>query len=103
MRAIAAVQIGKGANSAARIFNIPSRILRCRLHNNDQSKKAMGPTGIFGEANELKLVAHIKALQKTGLVATRDDIRSLAFDSATKLKLKHRFNLEKKKGWMRLV
>ncbi|KAL3282976.1 hypothetical protein HHI36_006134 [Cryptolaemus montrouzieri] len=73
-----------GVNLAARVLNIPSRIVLCRLQNNDPSKKAMGPTGIFGEASELKWVAHIEAQQKRAFAPTRDDIRCLAFDFANK-------------------
>ncbi|KAL3275761.1 hypothetical protein HHI36_020506 [Cryptolaemus montrouzieri] len=80
--AMVAVRNEMGVNLAARVYNIPSRTLRCLLHNNEPFKKAMEPTGIFGETNddELKLVAHYKHCRKKGFASTRDDIRSLAFN-----------------------
>ncbi|KAL3279138.1 hypothetical protein HHI36_016652 [Cryptolaemus montrouzieri] len=84
MRAMEAVRNRMGVNLAARVFTIQPRRLRRRLHNNDPSRRAMRPPGIFGEVNELKLVATIKALQRRAFAPTRDDIRSLAFDFSTK-------------------
>lgn len=104
-RAITAVRNGMGINLASRTFNIPSRTLRRRVQNNDASKKPMGPTGSLGMANELKLVAHIKKLQKRGFAPTRDDLRTMAYEFAVELKLNLRFNHEEEKAgydWLNL-
>lgn len=104
-RAITAVRNGMGINLASKTFNIPSRTLRRRVQYNDSSKKPMGPTGTLGMANESKLVAHIKKLQNRGFAPTRDDLRTMAYEFAVKLKLNHRFNHEKEKAgydWLNL-
>lgn len=52
----------------------------------------MGPDSMLGEANENKLVLHVKKkAQKYGFPMTVADVRKLAFNFAESLKIKHRY------------
>lgn len=55
----------------------------------------MGPDSMLGEANENKLVQHIKKAQKCGFPMTVPDVRKLAYNFAESLKINHKFNKEK--------
>lgn len=44
------------------------------------------------------MVQHIKTLQKHGFPLTRNDLRNLAYNFASQLKIKHRFNNEIQKA-----
>lgn len=69
------------------------------------SKVPMGPSSYLGSANEIRLVRHIKKMQGHGFPLTRDCVRSLAYEFAVQLGLKHKFNDEKRKAgydWLQL-
>ncbi|KAK9675189.1 Tc5 transposase DNA-binding domain [Popillia japonica] len=63
-----------------------------------QGPSHMGPSCHLGQANEARLVKHIKAMQANGFPMNRDDVRKLAYNFAEKLGLKHSFNREKEKA-----
>jgi hypothetical protein len=49
-----------GVNEASRVYGIPSRTLCRRIIQNLTNKLGLGPFGILGYENELRLVKHIK-------------------------------------------
>lgn len=84
-----------GINEAARTYGIPSRTLRRRRRSGIVTTELpLGPQGIFGIENEKRLVRHIQRLEKAGFAPDRETIRSLAYQFAEKLQLKHPFNTE---------
>lgn len=87
-----------GVNAAAKAFGIPPTTLKRRLKSNYFSKGSMGKPSLLGRENEKKIVAHIKKLQSRGFTPTRDSVRSMAYNLAETLKLKHNFNSETKQA-----
>jgi hypothetical protein len=67
-----------GVNEASRVCGIPSRTLHRRIIQNSMKKLGLGPYGIPGYENELRLVKHIKRLEASGFAPTRTDLRALA-------------------------
>lgn len=91
--AIEAVKNGTmGVNEAAKNFGIPKSTLKDRIRKSDTEKHALGPSSCLGIDAELKLVRHIKTLQKFGFAPDRDSVRIWAFELAEQMKIKHRFN-----------
>lgn len=76
-----------GVNEASREYGIPSRTLRRRIIKNSTKKLGLGPYGILGYENELRLVRHIKRLEESGFALTSRDLRALAFSFSKKLGL----------------
>lgn len=96
---------GYSVRKASMEFNIPRKTLERKLKTGCDSKIPMGPSSCLGTANELRLVRHIKKMQAHGFPLTRDCVRSLAYDFAVQLGLKHKFNNEKGKAgydWLQL-
>lgn len=87
-----------GVNAAAKAFGIPPTTLKRRLKSNYFSKGSMGKPSLLGRENEKKIVAHIKKLQSRGFTPTRDSVRSMAYNLAETLNLKHNFNSETKQA-----
>lgn len=83
-----------GINEISRIFNIPPRTLRRRQKSRNTDMVSLGKNPVLGFKNEKRLVAHIKKLEESGFPPERETIRSLAFQFAEKLHLKHSFNQE---------
>lgn len=82
-----------GLNEAARNFGIPATTLKRRKRNGNPTKQnRLGPPSSLGEDAEIKLVRHIKKLQKFGFAPTRDVLRRMAYDLAEKMNIKHKFN-----------
>ncbi|XP_031358597.1 tigger transposable element-derived protein 6-like, partial [Photinus pyralis] len=95
-KAIEYVETCKSIRKAAIRYSIPRKTLEYRIKKgNSEGPQHMGPPSLFGKANEIRLVKHIKAMQATGFPMGRDDVRKLAFNFAEKLGLKHKFNREK--------
>lgn len=96
---------GLFVRAAAVQYKIPRKTLERRLKNNNDKKGPMGPSSLFGEQNEKKLVVHIKTMQAKGFPLTLNDVRKIAYDFAEQLKLKHRFNKESEKAgydWLQM-
>lgn len=95
-----------GVNQAAREYGIPKTTLKNRIKLQKSSKsRSLGKQSCLNEEAELKLVSHIKKMQKYGFTPNRDLVRSMAFELAEKLKIKHNFNKIKKKAgydWLQL-
>lgn len=85
-----------GLREASRIYDIPLTTLKRRFTLKKTEKTGLGPTSCLGPVNEKKIVAHIKKLQSRGFAPTRTMVRSMAFDLAEKLKIKHNFNTRKR-------
>ena len=80
-------------------FNIPKTTLKRILKKkNDFSKGQLGPSSVLGQENERKIVLHIKKLQDRGFTPSRDSVRSMAFQLAEQLNIKHTFCVESKKA-----
>ncbi|CAH1988327.1 unnamed protein product [Acanthoscelides obtectus] len=96
-QAIEAVQEGRvGVREAVRSFGVPNTTLRRRLRSGNHRKLPLGPVSTLGQENEIKLVNHIKKLQKFGFSPSRTTVRSMAFELAQKLNLPHKFNIERR-------
>uniref|UniRef100_A0A1B6D767 HTH CENPB-type domain-containing protein n=1 Tax=Clastoptera arizonana TaxID=38151 RepID=A0A1B6D767_9HEMI len=78
-------------NRAASYYEIPPRTLRRRKLTGNDKKTPLGPPGVFGTENEKQLINHIQHLERTGTTVDRKTIRSLAFQFAEDLGIKHRF------------
>ncbi|XP_072399497.1 uncharacterized protein [Diabrotica undecimpunctata] len=87
-----------GVNEASRHFQIPGATLRRRRKSRDFRKRELGPTSTLGINNQIKLVNHITKLQQHVCAPTRTMVRSMAFELAEKLKLKHKFNKDSRKA-----
>lgn len=83
-----------GLNEAARYYEIPSRTLRRRMGTGNFCKGKLGPSCILGEENEKNLVEHIKRLECAGFTPDKKMMKSLAFQYAEKLGIKHTFSKE---------
>ncbi|XP_069357516.1 uncharacterized protein [Maniola hyperantus] len=87
-----------GVNEAARTYNIPSRTLRRHILTGTL-KVGLGRRPVFYQAEEKKLVAHIKQLEKVGFAPDRKDVKEMAYQLAQKLNIKNIFsNTSKKAG-----
>ncbi|CAH1984760.1 unnamed protein product [Acanthoscelides obtectus] len=96
-QAIEAVQEGRvGVREAVRSFGVPYTTLRRRLRSGNHRKLPLGPLSTLGQEIEVKLVNHIKKLQKFGFSPSRTTVRSMAFELAQKLNLPHKFNIERR-------
>ncbi|CAH1985221.1 unnamed protein product [Acanthoscelides obtectus] len=96
-QAIEAVQEGRvGVREAVRSFGVPYTTLRRRLRSGNHRKLPLGPLSTLGQENEVKLVNHIKKLQKFGFSPSRTTVRSMAFELAQKLNLPYKFNIERR-------
>lgn len=93
--AIEAVRNGSSVNGASKTYRIPRKTLERKVKNNVSTTGKMGPDSMLGEANENKLVLHIKKAQKYGFPMTVPDVRKLAYNFAESLQLNHKFNKEK--------
>lgn len=95
-----------GVNRAAEEFGIPKTTLKNRIKNQKTSKsRSLGKSSCLNEEAEAKLVRHIKKLQKFGFTPDRDSVRTMAFELAEKLQVKHPFNKTKGKAgydWLKL-
>lgn len=104
--AISSVKNGeKTIYSASKTYGIPRKTLERRIKNDNDKKGPMGPTSMLGKQNEKKLVDHIKTMQSKGFPLTIDDVRSIAFQFAERLKIIHRFNKTTEKAgydWMQM-
>lgn len=88
-----------GLNDAARTFGVPRSTIQRRMKTNNLTKcNRLGPPSCLGEEIELKLVVHIKKLQKYGFAPTRDSVRQMAFQLADRFGIRHKFNKENKKA-----
>lgn len=93
---------------ASRTFNVPTATLRRRALN--KNKNAIGTKKCFGsiksalnEEVETAIANHILDLESRFFGLTTIDVRTLAYEVAEKLKIKHSFNKERKmagKGWL---
>ncbi|CAH1956472.1 unnamed protein product [Acanthoscelides obtectus] len=96
-QAIEAVQEGRvDVREAVRSFGVPYTTLPRRLRSGNHRKLPLGPLSTLGQENEVKLVNHIKKLQKFGFSPSRTTVRSMAFELAQKLNLPHKFNIERR-------
>ena len=96
-QAMAAVKEKKmGVNEASRQYGIPSRTLRRRIVKNSTKKLGLGPYGVLGYENEIRLVRHVKRLEESGFALTSRDLRALAYSFSEKLGLQGKFNQEKR-------
>lgn len=106
VHAIEAVRLqNMSVKRASAEFKIPRKTLERRLKNNNTEKGNMGPSCVFGKANEERLSRHILTMQKYGFPLTRDDVRSIAYKFAVQLNIRHRFNNETEKAgydWLAL-
>lgn len=84
--------------AAAKVFKIPRKTLERRFKTDNDKKGPMGPSSFFGEENEKKIADHIKNMQSKGFPLTIGDGRSIGYNLAVKLNLKHKFNTEKEKA-----
>lgn len=95
VEALRSIKAGEmGINAAARHYGIPSRTLRRRRQTGIVHAIPLGPQGILGTENEKRLVTHIQKLEKVGFAPDRDTIRSLAYQFAEKIGIRHKFNRE---------
>lgn len=88
---------------ASKQFNVPLTTLRNRIKNNNFSKRELGPSSQLGRDAEKNLVEHIKQLQAVGFAPTRKDVRTIAYNLAKSLNIRHTFNQEKQmagKVWL---
>ncbi|KAB0790069.1 hypothetical protein PPYR_15615, partial [Photinus pyralis] len=93
--AISAIETGRmGVREAGRQFGVPEATLRRRKKKRDIHSHNLGPSSALGPKNEMKIVSHIKKLQKHGFAPSRSFVRSMAFQLAEQLKLPHKFNRE---------
>lgn len=83
---------------ASVMFNIPRKTLERRIKSGNTEKGSMGPSCDFGRENEARLSRHILKMQSKGFPLTRDDLRTIAFQFAEQLNIKHRFNKEIQKA-----
>ena len=97
IKAVTAVREKKmGVNEASRNYGIPSRTLRRRIIKNSTKKIGLGPYGVLGYENEIRLVNHIKRLETCGFAPTSRDLRMLAYSFGEKLGLEGKFNKDKR-------
>lgn len=95
MEALRRLETGEiGVNEAARTYGIPSRTLRRKRHAEISPNLPLGPQGILGIDNEKRLVRHVKKLQTAGFAPDRETLRTLCFQFAEKLGIRHHFNRE---------
>lgn len=87
-----------GVNEAARKFGIPKSTLKDRIKKSDTEKHGLGPSSCLGIDAELKLVRHIKTLQKFGFAPDTNSVRIWAFQLAEEMKIKHKFNKDNRKA-----
>lgn len=86
-------------------FKIPRKTLERRIKTGNHQKGNMGPSCIFGKENEDRLSRHILIMQRRGFPLTRDDLRTIAYQFAQQLNIKHRFNSQVEKAgydWLSL-
>lgn len=76
-RAIEAVRSGSSVNGASQTYGIPRKTLEKKLKKNVFTIGKLGPDSMLDEANESKLVLHIKKAQKYGFPMTVPDITYL--------------------------
>lgn len=104
--AMEAVSSGMGTNRAAREYGIPKTTLINRIRNRNSTKSGnLGRLACLPHDAELKLVQHIVKLQKYGFSPDRESVRSMAFELAEKLQIKHPFNKAARKAgydWLKL-
>lgn len=93
--AIQAVKNGSSVLGASKTYEIPRKTLERKIKNNVSTTGKMGPDSMLGDANENKLVQHIKKAQKYGFPITVPDVRKIAYNFAESLKINHKFNKEK--------
>ncbi|KAB0790336.1 hypothetical protein PPYR_15330 [Photinus pyralis] len=79
---------------ASLTFNIPRKTLERRVKTGNTVKGSMGPGCNFGKENEDRLSRYILNMQSRGFPLTRDDLRTIAFQFAEQMNIKHRFNKE---------
>lgn len=96
--ALEVIQKGTSVRQASIENGIPRKTLEKRFKSGKVTKDKMGPTCTLGKKNEESMVNHIKAMQKHGFPLTRDDLRTLAYNFANQLKIKHRFNNDTQKA-----
>ncbi|XP_072401077.1 uncharacterized protein [Diabrotica undecimpunctata] len=98
--AVAAIRENRmGLNRAALAYGIPRSSIQRRMKNNDLKKhNRLGPSSTLGDEIEMKLVLHIKKLQKYGFSPTRDHVRTVAFELAEKFNVSHKFNRNNNKA-----
>lgn len=77
---------------------VPRKTLERRLKSCNYTKGPMGPTSVFGEKHEKRLVKHILNMQKHCFPLTPKDLRSIAFHFAEQLGIKHSFNIDKQES-----
>ncbi|XP_044761182.1 tigger transposable element-derived protein 6-like [Coccinella septempunctata] len=102
--AIEAVRNGSSVNGASKMYGIPRKTLERKIKNNISTTGRLGPDSMLGEANEIKLVQHIKKAQKYGFPMTSQDVRKLAYNFAEGLLINHKFSKEKEiagSDWLR--
>ncbi|CAH1988200.1 unnamed protein product [Acanthoscelides obtectus] len=91
--AMAAVKDGlMSVRRASLSFQIPRKTLERRLKHNNDKKWNLGPDSLLGTSNEMRLVRHIKNMQKSGFALTRQDVRRLAYEFTNQLGFRHKFN-----------
>lgn len=102
----AAVSKQMGWLKASKTFNVPRNTLRRRVAGNNKVLKGSsvgflgGSLPLFRSEIESEMVEHVKTLEARFFGLTPTDLRKLAYQLATKLNLKHRFNQDTKMaGW----
>ena len=92
-----------GLNAVSKQYGISKKTLLRRYRSGDLTKRGLGPPPMLGFEHERRLVAHIKRLAVAGFAPDRTLVKSIAFQFAEKLKIKHTFSQEKKDGRIRLA
>ncbi|CAH2000681.1 unnamed protein product [Acanthoscelides obtectus] len=105
--AVDAVKNGDmGINEAAKAFGIPKTTFKRRLKaNNTDKNDRLGPDCSLGSNAELKIVNHIKKLQKAGFSPTRTEVKIMAFNLAQRMGIPNKFNQKEGKAgqkWLEL-
>ncbi|CAH2016687.1 unnamed protein product [Acanthoscelides obtectus] len=95
-----------GINEAAKAFGIPKTTFKRRLKaNNTDKNDRLGPDCSLGSNAELKIVNHIKKLQKAGFAPIRTEVKIMAFNLGQLMGIPNKFNQKEGKAgqkWLEL-
>ncbi|XP_008215689.1 uncharacterized protein LOC100680043 isoform X1 [Nasonia vitripennis] len=100
--AVEAVKKGKKIRACAKKYKIPESTLRRRMKENNLDSPIMGVSTTFTPEQERIIVEYLKNVSGWFRGLNSIQCRKIAFDTAEKLKIKHKFNKKQKiagKDW----
>lgn len=100
--AIKAIKKGKKIRECSKIYKIPESTLRRRLKDNKLDSPILGVSPVFTPEQEQKLVEYLRNVSAWFDGLSSIQCRRIAYDTAEKFKIKHKFSTRDKvagKDW----